>query len=102
MVVIVWELDFQLPVPITSNFVSSNPEVYSICDKVCQWLTTCRWFSPGTPVSSNNKTDRQEVAEVLLKVTLITIHQIKPIYICFSSVQNFKLIYNISYLIYFI
>ena len=36
MVVIVWELDFQLPVPITSNFVSSNPEVYSICDKVCQ------------------------------------------------------------------
>jgi hypothetical protein len=28
------------------------------CDKVCQWLATGRWFSPGTPVSSSNKTDR--------------------------------------------
>jgi hypothetical protein len=26
-------------------------------DKVCQWLATCRWFSPGPPVSSTNKTD---------------------------------------------
>jgi len=27
----------------------------TLCDKVCQWLATCRWFSPGTPVSSTNK-----------------------------------------------
>jgi len=27
------------------------------CDKVCQWLSTGRWFSLGTPVSSTNKTD---------------------------------------------
>ena len=25
------------------------------CDKVCQWLPTSRWFSPGTPVYSTNK-----------------------------------------------
>jgi hypothetical protein len=28
------------------------------------------WFSPGTPVSSTNKTDHHDIAEILLKVTL--------------------------------
>jgi hypothetical protein len=30
-------------------------------------------FSPGTPVFSNNKTDRHDIAEILLKVALNTI-----------------------------
>ena len=33
-----------------------------------------RFFS-GTPVSSTNKTDRHDIAEILLKVTLSTINQ---------------------------
>jgi hypothetical protein len=32
-----------------------------------------RWISPGIPVSSTNKTDRHEIAEILLKVALSTI-----------------------------
>jgi len=32
-----------------------------------------RWFSPGTSVSSTKKTDRQDIAEILLKVALNTI-----------------------------
>jgi hypothetical protein len=36
-----------------------------------------RWFSPGPPVSSTNKTDRHDIAEILLKVTLNTIKQTK-------------------------
>jgi hypothetical protein len=28
----------------------------TLCDKVCQWLVTGQWFSPGTSVSSTNKT----------------------------------------------
>jgi hypothetical protein len=28
-----------------------------LCDKVCQWLASDWWFSPGIPVSSTNKTD---------------------------------------------
>jgi hypothetical protein len=36
----------------------------TLCDKVCQW------FSPGTPVSSTNKTDRHDIIEILLKVVL--------------------------------
>ena len=38
------------------------------CDKVCQWLAAGRWFSPGTPVSAINKTDHQNITEILLKV----------------------------------
>ena len=29
----------------------------TLCDKVCQWLVTGQWFSPGPLVSSTNKTD---------------------------------------------
>jgi len=39
------------------------------------WLATGRWFSPGTPVSSTNKTDRHDITEILLKVVLNIINQ---------------------------
>ena len=42
----------------------------TLCDKVCQWLAAGQWFSPGTPVSSTNKTDRHDIKEILLKVAL--------------------------------
>jgi hypothetical protein len=29
----------------------------TLCDTVCEWLATCRWFSPGTPIYSTNKTN---------------------------------------------
>ena len=45
----------------------------TLCVKVCQWLAAGRWFSPGTPVSSTNKTDRHDITEILLKVALNTI-----------------------------
>ena len=41
-----------------------------ICDKVCQCLAAGRWFSLGTPVSATNKTDRHDIAEILLRVAL--------------------------------
>jgi len=47
----------------------------TLCDKVCQLLATGQWFSPGTPVSSTNKTDCQEITEILLKVALNIINQ---------------------------
>ena len=49
----------------------------TLCDKVCQWLATGRWCSPGPPVSSTNKTDHHDihVAEILLKVALNTTKQ---------------------------
>ena len=36
-------------------------------------LVAGRWFSPGTPVYSTNKTDRHDITEILLKVELNTI-----------------------------
>jgi type II secretory pathway component HofQ len=43
-------------------------------------------FFPGTPVSSTNKTDRHDITEILLKVTLSTI---KP--------QNQKIYFKIVF-----
>jgi hypothetical protein len=44
------------------------------CDKNFQWLAAGRRFSPGTPVSSTNKTDHHDIAEILLKVALNTVN----------------------------
>jgi len=44
----------------------------TLSDKVCQWFAAGRWFSPGTPVSSINKTNRHDITEILLKVALNT------------------------------
>jgi hypothetical protein len=52
-----------------------------------------RWFSLGPTVSSSNKTDRNDITEILLKVTLSII---KPTYLhCdrFSREQNLHVIY---------
>ena len=37
-----------------------------------------QWFSPGTPVSSTNKTDHHNITEILLRVALNTINKTKP------------------------
>ena len=42
-----------------------------------EYLPHGRWFSPGSPYSSITKTVRHDVAEILLKVALNTINQIK-------------------------
>ena len=46
----------------------------TLCDKVCQSLAAGWQFSLGTPVSSINKTDCHDIAAILLKVALNTIH----------------------------
>jgi hypothetical protein len=43
-------------------------------EKVVQWLAAGRWFSPGTPSFSPNKTDRHDITEILLKVALNAIN----------------------------
>jgi hypothetical protein len=75
MVVIVWYLDLQLPmqsVHFTTNVIGWNAahaKVYSIQQYVIisQWLAAGRWVSPGSSVSSTNKTDHHDIAEILLK-----------------------------------
>ena len=55
--------------------ISIRARCTPLCDKVCQWLATGQWFSPRPPVSSTNKPDRHDIAEILLKGTLNTIKQ---------------------------
>ena len=55
--------------------ISIRARCTTLCDKVCQWLTTALWFSPGPLVSSTNKTDLHDIAEILLKVALSTFNQ---------------------------
>jgi hypothetical protein len=52
-------------------------------------LTYGRWFSPGTQASSTTKTDRHDIAEILLKVALKNkkSNQIKPIKIVSYMLQ---------------
>jgi len=72
----------------------------ALCNKVCQWLPRGRWFSPGPPVSSTNKTDRHDIAEILLKVALSTIKQanvvsVSSLSLCIKCIVivKFKLCY---------
>jgi hypothetical protein len=53
-------------------------------DKAYQLLAHGRWFSLGTPASSTTKTGHHDIAEILLRVALNTINQIKSnhIFIC--------------------
>ena len=44
----------------------------TVCDRVRQWLAAGWWFSPGTLVSSTNKSHRHDTTEILLKVALNT------------------------------
>jgi hypothetical protein len=50
--------------------ISIRARCTTLCDKVCKWLETGQWFSPGTPVSSTNKTDRHNITKILLKEAL--------------------------------
>ena len=59
----------------TNKVVSSKPvhvEVYSIQHYVVKLVSDLRQvvglFSPGTPVSSTNKTDCYDITEILFKV----------------------------------
>ena len=51
-------------------------EVYSIQHCVIKFVSDLQKvgdFSPGTPVSSTNKTDPHDITEILLKVALSTL-----------------------------
>jgi hypothetical protein len=49
---------------------------------LCHKSLTGWWFSLGTTISSTNKTDRHDIAEILLKVALNAInHKAQPIHL---------------------
>jgi hypothetical protein len=70
--------------------ISIRARCTALCDKVCQWLATGRWFSQDPLVSSTNKTDRHDITEKLFKVALNTI---KPNLMSYTvSINNWNVI----------
>jgi hypothetical protein len=63
-----------------NKYFKVNMQQHYVIKFVSDLRQVGRWFSPGTPVSSSNKTDRHDITEILLKVALSTINQIS----CFS------------------
>jgi hypothetical protein len=59
------------------NYKKGCTRLAAASDKVYQLLAHGRWFSPGTLASSTTKTGRHDIAEILLKVALNIINQIK-------------------------
>ena len=79
-------------------FFHAHSEVYSLtlCDKVCQWLAAGRWFSPGTPVSSTNKTDRHHIVEILLNIALKIITLAQTVHLFHFKSNNVFMNYQIK------
>ena len=71
----------------------------TLCDEICQWLATGQWFSLCSPVSSTNKTDHDDIAEILLKVVLNTINQTIPNQL-FSLIFSFINLSHIKFIIF--
>ena len=84
VVMIIWQLDLQPPmqsVPITTEVVSLNPvhdEVYPIQHYVIKLAVTCNRSAVFSGYSGFlRKTDRYDITEILLKVSL-KLHKPKP------------------------
>ena len=54
------------------NYKKGCTQLAAASDKVYQLLVHGRWFSLGTAASSNTKTGRHDIVEILLKVALNT------------------------------
>jgi hypothetical protein len=59
------------------NYKKGCTRLAAASDKVYQLLAHGWWFSLDTLASSTTKTGRHDIAEILLKVALNTINQIK-------------------------
>jgi hypothetical protein len=55
----------------SSRKIGGNIQIRSLTTEY--YIATGRWFSPGPPISFTNKTDRHDIAEILLKVALNTL-----------------------------
>ena len=81
------------------NYKKRCTRITAASDKVYQLLAHGQWFSPGTPASSTTKTGHHDIAEILLKVALNTINQIKSNQpnVMWSIVINICLLLSINF-----
>ena len=68
-----------------AEYERQNYKMYFFVYSYFSLFASSRWFSLGTPVSSTNKTDCQDITEILLKVASNTINQ--TIHYCQCSIH---------------
>ena len=73
-----------------AHLVLSNN--HTLAHTLTQWLATGRWFSPGIPISSTNKTDHHDLTEIVLKVvlTIVTLTMMMVVVVDFYSASSLK------------
>jgi hypothetical protein len=71
-------------IPLSRNVLDTT-----LCDKVCQWLATGQWLSPGTPISSTNKTDHHDINTITLTHNSNCCHCPIGIRPALTSINNF-------------
>jgi hypothetical protein len=69
-------------------WISISARCTTLCDKVCQWLATGQCLFPGPPVSSTDKTDRHDIAEILLTINMHTDLQISS---CWEHISTWNM-----------
>jgi hypothetical protein len=69
-------------------------------NKAYQLLAHGLWFSPGGPASSTTKTGRHDIAEILLKVALITKIQINHFSLPSSDVSDNTISHDICHTVF--
>jgi hypothetical protein len=67
-----------------------------LCDKICQGLVVGRWFSPGTPVSAINNTDRGVPDENTSKSNENKPNYKKTTVLCYTTAMNYHRMYKFS------
>ena len=82
-------------VPSTTKVVSSN--LAQVRFTQYNNIAAGWWFSPGTPVSSTNKTDSHYITEKLLKVALNTIKPKTKIYLLKPQNISQSILYLIKF-----
>jgi hypothetical protein len=50
--------------------ISIRAKCTTLCDKVCHWLVTGQWFSPGPPVSSTNNFHFRSIRSYIFSVII--------------------------------
>ena len=65
----------------------------TLCDKVCQWLETGRWFSPGIPVSSTYKSGiKHHKTNQPIILSFIIIHDSRKVIKLANSVIHIQML----------
>ena len=87
------------------NYKKGCTRLAATSEKVYQLLSHGRWFSPCTPASSNTKTSRHDIAEILLKVALNNkaqsinlLCQLWIIVVCIPYIENLLITAECKYL----